>query len=119
MRISNRSRKHLKATNNVVSEQLHDHEEHYGGRSTNGERPVHSQSELLATELNCTDTNDITRRRLGVFSCFCCNNYETDKVLSLNSWSQDVVNQKNMSVGVNQKLKLKFSIHRGAEILWS
>ena len=71
-------------------------------------RPVWRQFVDLPTELNCADLEKSLCDRLGLFSCFCCDNYREDKVYMLKSQSQTEANQKRY--GCQQKLKIKIKI---------
>ena len=57
-------------------------------------RPVCTQSLLLPTELNCADLDKHKLKKIGLFSCYCCDNYRADKFCKLKENKQNLVNQK-------------------------
>ena len=64
------------------------------------QRPLRTQSLLLSKELKCADLKKEQLKQLGIFSCFCCNNYQADKACKLKGKEQELVNKKNMDVDV-------------------
>ena len=71
-------------------------------------RPSRQQYLLLPTELRCADISHKTSIRLGVQSCFCCNNFRLDKVFLANDATQDNVSVKKY--GCRHKERIKVSV---------
>ena len=70
-------------------------------------RPVHTQSLLLPAELNCADLEEQQLKRIGLFSCYCCDNYRADKFCKLKGNRQSLVNQKKYGCRRTNKIRVK------------
>ena len=71
-------------------------------------RPSRQQYLLLPTELRCADISHKTSIRLGVQSCFCCDNFRLDKVFLANDATQENVSAKKY--GCRRKERIKVSV---------
>ena len=73
------------------------------------QRPLRQQTENLPHKLNCSDISKDISSRLGVRSCFCCDNFRNDRGLFLPPGvAQDSVSQKKY--GCRRKEKISVSI---------
>ena len=58
------------------------------------QRPFCTQYIFLSKELKFTYVKEEQSKQLGIFSCFCCDNYQADKACKLKGNEQELVNQK-------------------------
>ena len=70
---------------------------------------LRSQKKInLPTYLRCADLSRELNQRLGLRSCFCCDNFCSNRGLFLpENMKQDTANQKNTNVDAKRKTKLK------------
>ena len=75
------------------------------------QRPIRYQLLVIPTQYTCGVFTESKCIRLGLFSCYCCNNYRKDKLLFLKGRKQDEVNAKKYGCRRKEKINVK--------VIWS
>ena len=83
-------------------------------------RPVRLKQIDLPTFLHCADLKRETMKRLGLKSCFCCDNFRTDRVFMSPGTTADLNLKKYGCRRQNElKVSVKYSRHHNQESLFS